>query len=98
GRSLKSLCSGFSLVPLDRITSFVCGAYPLVQFTPAPFERRVVASLAALYSFRMFGLFMLLPVLALYGADYEGSTPFLLGIALGAYGFSQALLQIPFGI
>jgi len=69
-----------------------------VQFTPAPFERRVVASLAALYSFRMFGLFMLLPVLALYGADYEGSTPFLLGIALGAYGFSQALLQIPFGI
>src|SRR5690606_38255849 len=77
---------------------FICGAYPLVQFTPAPFERRVVASLAALYSFRMFGLFMLLPVLALYGADYEGSTPFLLGIALGAYGFSQALLQIPFGI
>lgn len=69
-----------------------------MQFTPAPFERRVVASLAALYSFRMFGLFMLLPVLALYGADYEGSTPFLLGIALGAYGFSQALLQIPFGI
>jgi MFS family permease len=69
-----------------------------VQFTPAPFERRVVASLAALYSFRMFGLFMLLPVLALYGADYEGSTPFLLGLALGAYGFSQALLQIPFGI
>lgn len=69
-----------------------------MQFTPAPFERRVVASLAALYSFRMFGLFMLLPVLALYGADYEGSTPFLLGLALGAYGFSQALLQIPFGI
>lgn len=69
-----------------------------MQFTPAPFERRVVASLAALYSFRMFGLFMLLPVLALYGADYEDSTPFLLGLALGAYGFSQALLQIPFGI
>lgn len=69
-----------------------------MQITPVPFERRVVISLAALYSFRMFGLFMLLPVLALYSSDYSGSTPFLLGLALGAYGFSQALLQIPFGV
>src|SRR5690606_23655704 len=46
----------------------------------------------------MFGLFMLLPVLALYSSDYSGSSPFLLGLALGAYGFSQALLQIPFGV
>jgi len=57
-----------------------------------------VFSLAGLYSFRMLGLFMLLPVLALYGRDYSGSSPFLLGVALGAYGLSQALLQIPFGI
>jgi MFS family permease len=64
----------------------------------APFERRVVASLAALYAFRMLGLFMVLPVLALYGDTYSGSSPFLLGVALGAYGFSQALLQIPFGV
>lgn len=64
----------------------------------APFERRVVASLALLYAFRMLGLFMVLPVLALYGDDYHGSSPFLLGVALGAYGFSQALLQIPFGV
>lgn len=63
-----------------------------------PFERRVVISLAALYSFRMFGLFMLLPVLSLYGTEYRGHTPFLLGFALGAYGLSQALLQIPFGV
>ena len=46
---------------------------------------------------RMLGLFMVLPVLALYGADYRHATPFLLGLALGAYGLSQALLQIPFG-
>lgn len=65
---------------------------------PLPFERRVVMSLAALYTFRMFGLFLLLPVLALYGTQYEGNTPFLLGVALGAYGASQALLQIPFGM
>lgn len=64
----------------------------------APFERKVVMSLAALYTFRMFGLFMLLPVLALYGTGYEGHSPFLLGVALGAYGISQALLQIPFGM
>lgn len=66
--------------------------------TTAPFERRVVVSLAALYSFRMFGLFMLLPVLSVYGSDYAGQTPFLLGLALGAYGLSQAMLQIPFGM
>ncbi len=65
---------------------------------PLPFERRVVMSLAALYTFRMFGLFLLLPVLALYGTQYAGHTPFLLGVALGAYGASQALLQIPFGM
>lgn len=66
--------------------------------TPVPFERKVVLSLAALYTFRMFGLFMLLPVLALYGTEYAHHSPFLLGLALGAYGFSQALLQIPFGV
>jgi MFS family permease len=89
------LASQSSLLLESRL---FCGASLLVQLTPVPFERRVVASLAALYSFRMFGLFMLLPVLALYSTDYSGSTPFLLGLALGAYGFSQALLQIPFGV
>lgn len=68
---------------------------PIVQ---APFERRTVVSLALLYAFRMLGLFMVLPVLTLYGDEYLHSSPMLLGLALGAYGFSQALLQIPFGI
>lgn len=66
--------------------------------TSASFERRTVASLASLYAFRMMGLFMVLPVLSLYGADYVGSTPLLLGLALGGYGFTQAILQIPFGM
>lgn len=70
-----------------------------IQYSaPLPFEKKVVWSLAALYTFRMFGLFMLLPVLALYGTEYAHHSPFLLGLALGAYGFSQALLQIPFGV
>ncbi len=60
-------------------------------------ERRAIVSLASLYAFRMLGLFMVLPVLMLYGEHYEASTPLLLGMALGAYGFSQAILQIPFG-
>jgi hypothetical protein len=49
-------------------------------------ERRVVAALALLYSFRMLGLFMALPLLALYAADMVGATPLMIGIALGAYG------------
>ncbi|MFC6634540.1 MFS transporter [Microbulbifer taiwanensis] len=61
-------------------------------------ERRALAGLASLYVFRMLGLFMVLPVLSVYGADYRGSTPALLGLALGAYGLSQALLQIPLGM
>ncbi|MEM1404308.1 MAG: MFS transporter [Pseudomonadota bacterium] len=60
-------------------------------------ERRVVASLALLYSFRMLGLFMALPLLALYAVDMKGATPLLIGLALGAYGATQAGLQIPLG-
>ena len=60
-------------------------------------ERRSVGSLALLYSFRMLGLFMVLPLLALYATDLVGATPLLVGLALGAYGLSQAVLQIPLG-
>ncbi len=61
-------------------------------------ERRDVFSIAGLYALRMLGLFMVLPVLALYFEDYTSSTPLLLGVALGAYGLTQALLQIPLGL
>ena len=47
---------------------------------------------------RMLGLFIILPVFALFAADFENSTPFLIGLALGIYGLLQALLQIPFGL
>lgn len=46
----------------------------------------------------MFGLFLILPVLAIYAEQLPDATPMLMGIALGIYGISQALLQIPFGI
>ncbi|MFT5481767.1 MAG: MFS family permease [Halieaceae bacterium] len=61
-------------------------------------ERRAVLSLGALYAFRMLGLFMVLPLLATYAADLPGSTPLMVGLALGAYGLTQALLQVPFGL
>ncbi len=61
-------------------------------------ERRAVAALACLYVFRMLGLFMLLPVLPVYAAEYAQSTPVLIGLALGVYGLGQAALQIPLGM
>jgi MFS family permease len=57
-----------------------------------------VAALAAVYASRMLGLFLLLPVLALYARDLPDYSPEKLGLAMGAYGLTQALLQIPFGM
>ncbi len=63
-----------------------------------PAERRAVASLAAIYAVRLLGLFLLLPVLALHAGSLPGGTPLLAGLAVGAYGLTQAMMQIPFGI
>ncbi|MBF7054251.1 MFS transporter [Halomonas sp. KAO] len=63
-----------------------------------PAERRAITGLAGLYATRMLGLFMVLPVLALYAEDLAGATPLLVGLALGIYGLTQAALQIPFGL
>jgi MFS family permease len=60
-------------------------------------ERRSVGVVALISMIRMFGLFALLPVLSLYAADLEGSTPLLIGLAVGAYGLTQAGFQIPLG-
>ena len=63
-------------------------------------ERRTAFSLAGIFSLRMMGLFMILPVFSLY-AETLGETPpapVLIGLAIGIYGLTQALLQIPFGM
>jgi MFS family permease len=61
-------------------------------------ELRAAIGLAVIFGLRMLGLFVILPVFALYAARLEGGGNLtLVGIALGAYGLSQALLQIPFG-
>ena len=61
-------------------------------------EKRAGISLALIYAFRMLGLFMILPVFALYAEDLPEATPLLTGLALGIYGLTQAMLQIPFGM
>lgn len=61
-------------------------------------EKRSILALASVYGLRMFGLFLILPVLAIYAEQLNGATPVLMGIALGVYGITQALFQIPFGI
>ncbi len=61
-------------------------------------EVRAVSSLAAVFSVRLLGLFMIYPVFAAYAEQLSGSTPYKIGLALGIYGLSQGLLQIPFGV
>ena len=61
-------------------------------------ELRAAISIGLLYIIRMLGLFMILPVLPAVGADLALSTPLLIGLALGVYGLSQAVLQIPMGL
>ncbi len=63
-----------------------------------PLERRSAYGLAGIYGFRMLGLFLILPVFALYAEDLDYATPVLVGLAIGIYGLTQAVLQIPFGL
>jgi len=60
-------------------------------------ELRATTGLALLYAFRMLGMFMLLPVMMTYGMELADATPALIGFAMGAYGLTQAVLQIPLG-
>ncbi len=60
-------------------------------------EKRAAFSLSLVYAFRMLGLFMILPVFSLYADDFAGTTPLLTGLAIGIYGLTQGLFQLPFG-
>lgn len=68
---------------------------PPEKLTPS--ERRAIVSLSSIMGLRMVGLFMVLPVFALYAQHLNGATATLVGLALGIYGLTQALFQIPFG-
>jgi len=60
-------------------------------------EKKAAFSLAGIYSLRMFGLFLVIPVLFIHAQTLAGFTPLLAGLAIGIYGLGQAVLQIPFG-
>jgi len=63
-----------------------------------PVERRASIGLAGIYGLRMLGLFIILPIFAIYAQQLPGgNNQTLVGIALGAYGLTQAILQIPAG-
>ncbi len=64
-----------------------------------PVERRASLSLAGIFALRMLGLFLVLPVFALEARKYPGGDdPAQIGLAMGIYGLTQALLQLPFGM
>src|ERR1700754_5179496 len=62
-------------------------------------EIRAGASLASIFGLRMLGLFFILPVFAVHAPQLRGGDDLtLVGVALGAYGLAQGILQIPFGM
>jgi len=64
----------------------------------SPAELRASIGLAGIFGLRMLGMFIILPVFALYAEHLPGGDSHtLIGVALGAYGLTQAVLQIPFG-
>ena len=67
---------------------------PIFTYT----EKRSIYSLSGILFFRMFSIFLLLPVFSVLALDLEEATPFLIGVAFGAYGLTQGLLQLPFGM
>ena len=61
-------------------------------------EKKSIYSLSGVLFFRMFSIFLLLPVFSVLALDLEEATPFLIGVAFGAYGLTQGFLQLPFGM
>ncbi|MEJ1992325.1 MAG: MFS transporter [Maritimibacter sp.] len=61
-------------------------------------EIRSTSSIAVIYMTRLLGLFMIYPVFSHFAGDLAGATPSTIGFALGAYGLTQGILQIPFGL
>ena len=59
-------------------------------------ERRSTFALSSIFALRMLGLFMIVPVFSVAGQSYQYATPALIGLAVGVYGLTQALFQIPF--
>ncbi|VFT70714.1 transport protein YajR [Escherichia coli] len=68
------------------------------DYKMTPGERRATWGLGTVFSLRMLGMFMVLPVLTTYGMALQGASEALIGIAIGIYGLTQPFFQIPFGL
>ena len=67
-------------------------------FKMLPAERKAAGWLASIYALRMFGMFMILPIFAVHAATMPGGDNLsLVGLAMGIYGLTQAVMQIPLG-
>ena len=64
----------------------------------SPQEKKAALSIAALVSLRVYGLFLILPVFSVYAEQLPFATPMLIGLAVGVYGLTQAILQVPMGL
>lgn len=82
----------FYLIIVPSILNFIH------QFRMNSLEKRTALVIAIIISLRMYGLFLIMPVFSIAGFEYSNSTSLLIGIAIGAYGLTQALLQIPLGL
>ncbi len=90
------LLSHFRLPPLSAISP---ETPPLTKTTMLSLERRATFSLASIFALRMLGLFLVLPVFALEARKLPGGDDVqLVGLAMGVYGLTQGILQIPFGM
>ncbi len=68
------------------------------DYKMTPVELRATWGLGTVFSLRMLGMFMVLPVLTTYGMALQGASEALIGLAIGIYGLAQAVFQIPFGL
>lgn len=89
----------FAVTTSSSIPASSVASSPLPSTAMTQLERRSSASLALIFALRMLGLFLVLPVFALEARKYPGGDDAArVGLAMGIYGLSQALLQIPFGM
>ncbi|MBJ3814805.1 MFS transporter [Shimwellia pseudoproteus] len=68
------------------------------DYKMTPLELRATWGLGTVFSLRMLGMFMVLPVLTTWGMSLQGASEALIGVAIGIYGLAQAIFQIPFGL
>jgi len=61
-------------------------------------EKKIAINISRIFAFRMLGLFIILPIFSLYADKLSGSTPFLMGLALGVYGLMAGIMQAPMGL